>query len=103
MARVAFATTDELAADSLVVQHVKKRLGLLQRSDVSPIALLSEMAHWFGSLIPMADDKWTFSHCTMHHFLTITGKPRQSHLPSDGANWTPQSNIARLCHLTDSR
>jgi hypothetical protein len=68
MMRIAFVMKKYEESDA-VVQHVAADyLKLIQRREVSSSQLLTEIAQWYGMLVP-SGPLWTFAHRTIHDFL----------------------------------
>lgn len=69
MMRIAYSMTDYIIDGASVEKVARDHLRLLQRRDVGEREFLQEIAQWYGILIPVADDNWTFVHRTIHDFL----------------------------------
>ena len=54
---------------SQVENSVRRHLHLIQVKGVCVRELLTEIAQWYGILIPATADSWTFVHRTIHDFL----------------------------------
>ncbi len=66
---VAYAMMDLAGPVQSVEQSVRRYLKLLHRQDIPAEQLLEELAKWYGILVPISDDRWTFVHKTLHDFL----------------------------------
>ena len=69
MMRIAFSMADYVVDGASVEKVARDHLRLLQRRDVNEREFLEEIAQWYGVLVPVADDNWTFVHRTVHDFL----------------------------------
>jgi len=69
MMQIAY-TMDTLSAhEARVEAAVKQHLHLTHRTDVNTDKLLSEIAQWYGVLIPSSVSEWSFTHRTIHDYL----------------------------------
>jgi len=66
--RVAFFMNRLIEQHFAVRRVVTEFLSAKRHEDVSPERLLTELARWYGMLVPVGDD-WTFAHRTLHDFL----------------------------------
>lgn len=55
--------------ESHVQAQVATHLKLIQRKDVDPQKLLTEIAQWYGIFVPVMESYWSFVHRTMHDYL----------------------------------
>lgn len=69
MMSVAYAMKRLIETSNVIEYVVVAFLKLLQRLDVSPTALLMEIAQWYGILVPVSDSEWTFVHRTIHDYM----------------------------------
>ena len=67
--RIAFEMKDLQAPQASVEKSVRNQLALQQLRGVDSRLLLQELAQWYGILIPVDEDRWTFVHRTIHDFL----------------------------------
>ncbi len=67
--RVAYDMPAIEAPFSQVESSVRRHLELIQVKGVTVHDLLTEIAQWYGVLIPSNADNWTFVHRTIHDFL----------------------------------
>ena len=69
MMSVAFVMKRYFESDIIVQRVTADYLRLQQRNDIPSERLLDEIAQWYGMLIPVADEQWTFAHRTIHDYL----------------------------------
>jgi len=69
MMTVAFAMRDLVDSSTLVERAAASFLKLLHRDQISPSALLLEIAQWYGILVPVSEMQWTFVHRSIHDYL----------------------------------
>lgn len=69
MMTVAFAMRDLVDSAALVERAAAVFLKLLHRDQISPSALLLEIAQWYGILVPASEMQWTFVHRSIHDYL----------------------------------
>ncbi len=69
MMRVAFRMNNLVAPTSTVDRAVREHLELLQRPQSGSLALLREIAQWYGMLVPVSEREWALVHRTIHDFL----------------------------------
>lgn len=67
--RIAFQFKTPEGREADAVRITREHLQLLQREEVSPEKLLTEMAQWYGIFVPTSNSKWAFVHRTIHDFL----------------------------------
>jgi hypothetical protein len=69
MMHVAHAMERYIESDTLIQSVIKDYLKLIQQPRVSSARLLDEIAQWYGMLVPVAGDAWSFTHRVVHDFL----------------------------------
>lgn len=67
--RIAFDTRTLVARSYDVALAAQQQLKTLQRSEIPPNLLLTELAQWYGLLVPGSGDTWSWTHRTIHDFL----------------------------------
>jgi hypothetical protein len=67
--RIAFMMHGIIEDQRALEAYTRKHLALKQRSSIDPRQLLREIAQWYGVLVPTPDDKWQFSHRSIHDYL----------------------------------
>lgn len=102
MMRIAFVMKKYSESDT-VVQHVTRDyLKLLQRPELPADRLLAEIAQWYGMLIPVADESWTFAHRTVHDFLAARYWVESgTYAPSRVNTWNARAAYA-ACLIPDA-
>jgi hypothetical protein len=66
---VAFRMRKLVESEDVVLRATNEYLRLAQWESVDAMALLRELAQWYGILVPAGGDEWTFAHRTVHDFL----------------------------------
>lgn len=92
--KIAYEMNTLIATDSRVQFVVSEFLDLLQRRDVNAEALLSEMAQWYGILVPTTDDHWTFVHRSIHDYLAAQYWVDAGFNAADVTEWNPRAAYA---------
>jgi len=102
MMRVAYLMKEYVESDAAVQNLTADYLKLLQRPDIVPAKLLTEIAQWYGMLIPVADDFWTFAHRTVHDYLAARSWVESGTYASARVNtWNARAAYA-ACLLPDA-
>src|ERR1051325_509444 len=93
--RVAFAMHDLVAYESIAEHAAAEYLELIQRTDISANAILLELAQWYGLLVPVSDNQWSFVHRTIHDFLAARYWVESGRfVPSVVHSWTTRAAYA---------
>jgi hypothetical protein len=66
---IAFSMPRLEATDWELIQYIQSRLKRMQVTGIDPRQLLLEMAQWYGLLVPVESDRWTFAHRTIQDYL----------------------------------
>ena len=69
MMRVAYEMNALVSPSYIVERTVREHLKLIQQPEVPVGRLLTEIAQWYGVLVPTSDAQWTFVHRTLHDYL----------------------------------
>jgi len=67
--RIAYNFVGPIGSESAVLRYAQQHLKFIQRTDISPAKFLTEIAQWYGILVPTSDDQWEFVHRTLYDFL----------------------------------
>lgn len=102
MMRIAFELTDFYISEQKVRAITRQFLKLLQKMDVDTHQFLTEIAQWYGMLIPVSEGKWTFVHRTIHDFLAAQYWVESGQFqPDKVVQWTSRAAYA-ACLLPDA-
>jgi hypothetical protein len=69
MMSIAYDMQQLFAPTELVERSTSAFLRRFHRQEISPSALLLEIAQWYGILVPASEMQWTFVHRSIHDFL----------------------------------
>lgn len=69
MMRVAYEMNGLVSPSYLIERTVREHPKLIQQPEVPVGRLLTEIAQWYGVLVPTSDAQWTFVHRTLHDYL----------------------------------
>jgi hypothetical protein len=95
LARIAFAMKTLVEPGDVVLGATRTHLRLLQRSDVNADRLLEELTQWYGLLIPLNEERWSFVHRTIHDYLAARFWVETAGFDPDRvAEWTPRAAYA---------
>lgn len=67
--RIAFRFERPYGPESVAFAAAQEHLRFIQRPEVSTSRLLTEIAQWYGILVPASEGQWSFTHRSLHDFL----------------------------------
>jgi hypothetical protein len=67
--RIAYELDKLVGPESIILGSIMKHLKRQQVGGVDARKLLKELSQWYGLLVPVSLEDWTFTHRTIHDFL----------------------------------
>jgi hypothetical protein len=67
--RIAFEANSLTPTEREILRAAQLQLKVLHRTTIRPGQLLTELAQWYGLLIPSGNGAWAWAHRTIHDFL----------------------------------
>ncbi len=67
--KIAYSFKKPVGREEDALHIIDEHLQQLQRTEISTIQLLEELAQWYGLLVPTSDGEWEFVHRTLHDYL----------------------------------
>ena len=90
------------ASEWEVLQYVQSYVRRMQVRGIDARKLLMEMAQWYGLLVPVESGRWSFTHRTIHDYLTARYLVDMSMFqPADSITWELRHAYA-ACLLPDA-